>query len=117
MNCILTKNNLSYYKEYVYNICIMQRMIKKKKVHIPIIEDGMYVVGILGPIMTIPQAVQVWTTPHVQGLSLLTWSMYSVIAAAWCGYGYFHKEKPLYITNGLVALLDIIIVCGIIMKA
>ena len=76
----------------------------------------MYAVGILGPVMTIPQTVQVWTAPHVQGLSLITWCMYSVIAAAWFAYGIYHKEKPLYMTNGLIGVLDIIIVFGILIR-
>ena len=70
-----------------------------------------YLVAILGPIMTIPQFLKVYVEQNVSGLSLISWSSYFLINIVWLCYGILHKEKPIVlaysawmIMNGLIAL-------------
>jgi len=73
-----------------------------------------YGVAILSPIMTMPQLMQIWVDKNVAGVSLLTWSSYTVFAAFWLIYGLVHKEKPIIVSNIFSGTLNIIIVIGII---
>lgn len=73
-----------------------------------------YGVAILSPIMTLPQLMQIWVEKNVAGVSLLTWSSYTVFAAFWLLYGLVHKEKPIIVSNIFSGVLNIIIVVGII---
>jgi uncharacterized protein with PQ loop repeat len=73
-----------------------------------------YGVAILSPIMTLPQLMQIWVDRNVAGVSLLTWSSYTVFAGFWLMYGLVHKEKPIIVSNIFSGVLNIIIVVGII---
>jgi len=73
-----------------------------------------YVVGIIGPIMTLPQLIEVWFY-NSSGVSPITWFTYFLIDIFWLVYGFMHKEKPIIfiymcwmIVNFLVALGAII---------
>lgn len=73
-----------------------------------------YSVAILSPIMTLPQLMQIWVDKNVAGVSLLTWSSYTVFAGFWLLYGLIHKEKPIIVSNIFSGTLNIIIVIGIL---
>lgn len=73
-----------------------------------------YGVAILSPVMTMPQLIQIWVDKNVAGVSLLTWSSYTVFAGFWLLYGLIHKEKPIILANIMSGTLNIIIVVGII---
>lgn len=76
--------------------------------------DGLiYIVGILGPVLTIPQVYAIWVIKDASGVSGLTWSAYLVFAFFWLLYGIVHKEKPIIISNCLWIVTEIIIVVGI----
>ena len=68
-------------------------------------DRGMYIIALIAPIMTIPQLIDVFHG-HVQGVSLLTWGAYAVVSGLWLVYGFFHKDKPLMLTQFLLLVLD-----------
>jgi len=77
--------------------------------------DGLiYVMGIIVPVFTIPQAMQIWLNKTAEGLSLITWTVYLINTVIWMIYGILHKEKPVILTFSLITVLNIIIVVGII---
>jgi uncharacterized protein with PQ loop repeat len=80
-----------------------------------ILDKCIYVVGIIGPIMTLPQVHMIWINHKVEGVSLVSWSAYLIIAIFWISYGLAHKEWPIIITNALFLILDAVIVVGIIL--
>lgn len=73
-----------------------------------------YAVALLSPIMTLPQVTQIWIEKNVAGVSLLTWSSYTVFAVFWLTYGLIHREKPIILSNILGGSLNLIIVAGIL---
>ena len=73
-----------------------------------------YIVGFLGPILTIPQAYSIYSLKDASGVSLISWVWYLIAAIIWLVYAIVHKEKPLIFTNILWILTDIIIVVGIL---
>ena len=79
------------------------------------IDKLIYVVAVLGPIMTIPQLIKIWVDKNAAGVSVLSWGSYLVLAIFWLTYGIVHKEKPLIITYTLWIILEAFIVTGVIL--
>ena len=75
-------------------------------------DDLVYFVGIMGPLMTIPQITKIWLEKDASGVSALSWFSYLITAIIWLFYGIIHQEKPIILTNTLWIILDIIIVTG-----
>lgn len=87
---------------------------KKIKPHTFFNDKTMLIVGIIGPFMTIPQVYDIWVGHKVDGVSLISWSAYTVIACIWLSYGLVHKEKPIILTNFLYIIVNTIIVSGVV---
>lgn len=67
--------------------------------------------GVIGPVMTLPQVYAVWVLKQAEGVSVLTWASYVGTNLFWIAYGLVHREKPIILTyclwiimNGSVAL-------------
>lgn len=77
------------------------------------LDKVMVVVAIAGPLSTIPQVVQLYTTKDAEGLSFVTWFLWTVLSVLWGLYGYVHKETPIVISNVMYVLLQGLVVVGI----
>ena len=73
---------------------------------------GIYVVSVLGPLLTIPQVTKIWFNQTAEGVSVIAWSGFLVAAIFWLFYGMVHKEKPIIITNCLWIVLELFVVIG-----
>lgn len=78
-----------------------------------IMDRLIYVVGIVGPIMTIPQLLKIWVEQNASGVSVSSWIAYAICSFFWLIYGIMHKEKPIIITYALWIILDVFIIIGI----
>jgi len=74
-----------------------------------------YFIGIIGPLMTVPQIMNVWVYRSSEGVSVLTWNAFTVIAFFWVVYGVLHKEKPIIMTNILWMIFNSLIVAGVML--
>jgi MtN3 and saliva related transmembrane protein len=74
-------------------------------------------VGVIGPIMTVPQILKIWVEKNAGSISLISFSTYIFVALFWVYYGILHKEKPIIITHGAWALMHFFIVIGTILYA
>ena len=72
-----------------------------------------YAVGIIGPLMTLPQLINIWVYRNSAGVSVLSWGAFGIIAFFWVLYGIMHKEKPIILAHSLWVLFDVLIVVGI----
>lgn len=79
------------------------------------IDRAIYVVGLIGPIMTIPQLTKIWIEKNASGVSAISWAAYTVVAIFWIIYGVAHKEKPLIIISAVWVVLEVLIVIGTLM--
>jgi uncharacterized protein with PQ loop repeat len=79
-----------------------------------LLDKLVYVVGIGGPVMTIPQLVQIWWRHEARGVSVVSWASYLATAFVWLLYGLVHKEKPIVLTYSLWIVLDTLIVIGVL---
>lgn len=73
-----------------------------------------YVVGVVGPLMILPQIIKIFVLKEAQGVSLLSYSSLVILSGIWLWYGIVHKEKPIIITNSLWMVLHAIIVIGVL---
>ena len=80
-----------------------------------VMDKIMYVVGIVGPVMTIPQTLDIFMKKSAAGLSFISWFTYFVLSFFWLAYSIMHREKPLILTSVLWIFLHFLIVIGILM--
>ncbi len=73
-----------------------------------------YIMSTLSLIFTTDQVRIIWIGHNVDGVSVLSWSFYTLSAVVWSFYGYIHKDKIIIITNALWGVLSLIIVIGVI---
>ena len=66
-------------------------------------------------LMTVPQAVKVWTDGGA-GVSILSWATYLVSAVAWLVYGIQKRDKTIYVACIGWIILDAAIVAGLLLK-
>lgn len=78
------------------------------------LDQVMYFFGILTPIATIPQLIQIWTDKSAGSVSIISWMTYLVAAIFWIAYGVVHQEKQIVIMYFLLLILHIGIVYGIL---
>ena len=77
-------------------------------------DKAIYLVGIFGPIMTIPQVMKIWFERDISGVSAVSWASYLFIAIFWLTYGIMHKEKPIIIVYTGWIVMELLIVIGIL---
>ncbi len=81
-----------------------------KSLSMRVLDVAVYVVGVVGPLATIPQLVQIYATHSASGVSFTTWGLYAITDIPWIIYALMHREPPLimcyllwFVFNSLVA--------------
>jgi uncharacterized protein with PQ loop repeat len=82
-----------------------------------IIDPIVYLVGILGPIFTIPQIAKIYLGHTAAGVSAFSWISYSIFSVFWLIYGILHKEKLIIISYSLWILTNSAVAIGAIIYA
>ncbi|XOU94726.1 MAG: hypothetical protein ACNFW9_01530 [Candidatus Kerfeldbacteria bacterium] len=103
---------------------------QRKRFHLPRLENFpserkftkfldkvIYAAGIAGPILVIPQAIEVWINKEAAGVSIPSWIGFTVLAIIWLIYGIVHKEKPLILMYTGLIIMDALVVIGAIIYA
>ena len=81
-----------------------------------ILDKWIYVVGIFGPMMTIPQIKTVRIDGITDGVSLWTRGGYIVFTCIWILYGIVHREKPIIFTQTLWCIVYSLVVIGVVIR-
>ena len=84
-----------------------------KKYKYSIIDHLIYLVAFAGPVMTIPQVMDVWSTSAAT-VNEVTWTGYLAISIIWLLYGIKHKVKPIIFSNLLGLVTNGLIVVGLL---
>jgi len=66
------------------------------------------------PLMSLPQAYTIWILKNTEGVSLMTWLAFTVLAIPFIFYGFVHKVKPMIVTNILWVLISASILIGLL---
>lgn len=81
-----------------------------KDKRIRMLDKVIYIVGVLGPVMTLPQIIKIFLLKDASGVSLMTYLLLAIFSGIWLMYGIVHKEKPIIISNILWVISEAIIV-------
>ncbi|MBP9738517.1 hypothetical protein KBD20_02420 [Candidatus Saccharibacteria bacterium] len=95
-------------------------MVRKKKQSLRSLEKQtvdkmMGSVAFISPLSATPQIITIFGKQEAAGVSLISWSMYLVIGLITLAYGFFHKLRPIIISQTLWTIMNILIVIGVIM--
>lgn len=89
-------------------------MEKRRTRAAEMIDKAIYVVAAAGIVFTVPQVTAIWVNRTAGGVSLLAWSAYLATALFWLAYGLIHRIRPIIFANVLWAVLDALIVIGVV---
>jgi MtN3 and saliva related transmembrane protein len=64
-----------------------------------------YVAGTLTTAALVPQVWRTFRTKDVSGISLRMYSIFTTGIAVWLAYGFFLKETPMIVANGVSLVL------------
>ena len=71
------------------------------------------VIAVVGPFTTLPQIIEIWIVDkNAASISLVTWSLFLLMASIWLLYGIVHKARPIIISNALWIVMQGIVVLG-----
>jgi len=79
---------------------------------IAVLDTIVYVVGIAGPILTIPQVWDIYVGQNAAGVSALSWGAYTLFTIPWLTYGIVHRERVLIVNNILWLVLNSLVFIG-----
>ncbi len=85
-----------------------QKLVKKETVK----GSGMVVMASIGPIMTVPQALEIWVFKRSAGIFIPTWITYFLVSIGWLVYAFRRKDKPLFFNALANTILNLLIVTG-----
>lgn len=74
-----------------------------------------YIAAVASPIALLPQVYQIYATHEVAGLSILSWTAFTLINIVWLVYGLGHKEGPIILSNLLLFIFNTLVVFGIVL--
>jgi uncharacterized protein with PQ loop repeat len=74
-----------------------------------------FVVGVIGPMTTIPQITKIYLLQNATGVSAFTWLAGAIFDIPWILYGAAHRERPIMITYTLWFLANTTVFVGAIM--
>lgn len=72
-------------------------------------------VAFISPASATPQLVTIFGEQEVAGISIVSTVLYLVIALIVLAYGYFHKLRPIIISQSLWSAINFLIIVGVVM--
>ena len=77
-------------------------------------DDAVYLAGIVGPAMSLPQLIVIYVGQDATGIAPLSWFSWAVLDIPWILYGIAHKERPIIICYTLWFIINILVGVGAI---
>jgi uncharacterized protein with PQ loop repeat len=75
-------------------------------------DKAVYLVSVVGILMTLPQIYNIWILKEATGVSILSWGAYVVLAIFWLIYALLHRSGVLIFNYISWIVLDLLIVVG-----
>jgi uncharacterized protein with PQ loop repeat len=89
----------------------------KNKEHKYIIDKVVMFTGLIGPLASIPQAIEIYSKQDAEGVSIITWGLFIVTNGALLVYAIVHKLPALIVSNICWVIIEVIVVMGILAYA
>jgi uncharacterized protein with PQ loop repeat len=77
-----------------------------------VLDHVIYAVGVIGPLMTVPQILEIWVRHNAAGVSPITWGSFVFTNCFWLSYGIVHRERPIIMTYCLWIVVNGLVVTG-----
>ncbi len=77
-----------------------------------LMDKFVYVIAVIGPFITLPQVFKIWVNQSANGISIFSWTGYSLAAGFWLLYGVIHKEKPIIFANITCLIMNLAVLIG-----
>ncbi|MBI4895611.1 MAG: hypothetical protein HY831_03915 [Candidatus Aenigmarchaeota archaeon] len=87
-----------------------QHLLSKER--IKMLDKIILIISIINPLTILPQLYNVWVNKNALGVSLTTWSLFTLFSIPMFIYGYVHKEKPIMIMYAMFLVLNMLVVIG-----
>ena len=95
------KNKINFLDEYLH--------LREIKIFF---DKNMFIFSLLGPLVTTPQVIRIWSRQSAQDISMITWTGYLIIALIWLKYGLVHKDKKIVLSSVLWMVMYLLIIAG-----
>lgn len=79
------------------------------------LDKFLIVIAVVGPLIALPQILQIFVSKDASGVSGLSWGLYAVFNIPWFIYGVIHKDKPITIAYSLSFIANLIVFAGALM--
>lgn len=79
---------------------------------INLLDRFLMVVAVFGPLIALPQILQIYLSRNAAGVSSLSWGLYAFFNLPWIAYGIVHREKPIIIGYSLWFVTNLIVLFG-----
>lgn len=110
----MAQHNIGHFHQHMRERCKKINEEKPTKYR-KTLDKLVYIVGMVGPFILIPQIWRVYSTQDASSLSLLTWGIGIIPNFIWVLYGIEHKEKAITILNILWVTAYILMTIGILL--
>ncbi|MDO8508985.1 MAG: hypothetical protein Q7S27_04850 [Nanoarchaeota archaeon] len=94
---------------------ILHKLKITKRDEKKLIDRLIYLAGIISPLITLPQLLNIWLEKNASGVSAISWTSYLIVACFWLSYGIIHKYKPIIFAYVIWIVLDALIIIGTIL--
>jgi len=79
------------------------------------LDKFLIVVAVIGPLIALPQILQIFIFKSAMGVSGLSWGLYALFNIPWFIYGIVHKDKPIAIAYSLSFVANFTVLIGTLM--
>lgn len=74
-----------------------------------------FAVGIIGPVITIPQILLIYVGKNAAGVSAVSYFGLAILNVPWILYGLVHRERPIVVAYSLWFFVNLIIATGAVL--
>lgn len=79
------------------------------------LDKFLVVLAVVGPLIALPQILQIFISGDASGVSSLSWGFYALFSIPWFIYGVVHDVKPIKIAYSLSFVANLTVFVGSIM--
>jgi uncharacterized protein with PQ loop repeat len=81
---------------------------------INLLDKFLLIIAGIAPFSVLPQIIKIVSEKSAEGVSLITWVFFALIAVPWIVYGVVHKEKPIIVGYLLWFAMDLTVIIAVL---
>lgn len=76
------------------------------------------ILGLINVVATVPQVVEIWSSPHARAVSVISWTYYVFFTGTLLVYSVLIKSKPMIISySANTVMYAVVLVSAVIVKS